>query len=250
MRNLITINEDLVVRANTIRNYTCQYAVEAWENANDGDSAADDELVCSAGAQRRASGSKDLDPEKSTNTSIGAVWEPLDGLMLTLDFWSIEKKDTIGLFGETNHTLLDLLMRIEAGNSSCTGVGNPAVGHLALVPEDIPYYEFAGICPAGQVEYVNDQYKNLDTRTVEGHDIGIYYSVDTSWGSWDFKTVGSFYDKYEQTPGGDSQRLLAAQNAGVLPADYPVSGFDDLLKQDGNQTTKYNASLRSHRSHR
>ncbi len=242
--NLVTINEDLVVRTNTIRNYTCQYAVDAWEAANGGDSAADDELVCSAGAQRRASGSKDLDPEKSTNTSIGAVWEPLDGLMLTLDFWSIKKKDTIGLFGETNHTLLDLLMRIEAGTSSCAGVGNPAVGHLALDPDDIPFYEFAGICPAGQLEYVNDQYKNLDTRTVKGHDIGIYYSVDTSWGSWDFQTVGSFYDKYEQSPGGDSQLLLDAQNAGVIPADYPVSGFDDLLKQDGNQTTKYNASLR------
>jgi iron complex outermembrane receptor protein len=242
--NLITINEDLVVRTNTIRNYSCQYAVDVWEAANDGDSSADDELVCSGGAQRRASGSKDLDPEKSTNTSIGAVWEPLEGLMLTLDFWSIEKKDTIGLFGETNHTLLDLLIKIEAGTGSCAGVGNPAVGHLTLDPEDIPYYLEAGICPSGQVEYVEDKYQNLDTRTVKGHDIGIYYSLDTSWGSWDFKTVGSFYDKYEQEAGGASLLLLEAQEAGILPESYPIRGFDDLLKKDGNQTTKYNASLR------
>ena len=44
---------------------------------------------------------------------------PLDNLTLTLDFWSIKKKDTIGLFGEENHTLLDLLDSVEQGVSNC-----------------------------------------------------------------------------------------------------------------------------------
>ena len=41
-------------------------------------------------------------------------------------------------------------------------VGNPAVGYLDLDPEDIPFYENAGICPVGQLEYVEDKYANLD----------------------------------------------------------------------------------------
>ena len=236
--NLITINEELVVRTNTVRDYTCTYAAEF------GGDPDEDVLDCSNGTQRRATGSKDLKPEKSDNYSLGAVWEPTENLMFTLDFWSIKKKDTIGLFGEVNHTLLDLLIRLEAGTGSCSAdVGNPAVGHLPTDPDEVSYYLDAGICPTGQVEYVNDKYQNLDTRTITGHDIGIYYSVDTKYGDWNFKTVGTYYDKYDQEPGGAASLLLAAQDAGIIPENYPVRGFDDLLRRDGNQSTKYNASL-------
>jgi outer membrane receptor protein involved in Fe transport len=248
--NLVTINEELVVRTNTVRGYSCQYAVDSWEAARDPDDPdfddADDELVCSGGVQRRASGSKELEPEKSTNTSVGLVWEPTENLMFTIDFWKIEKKDTIGLFGEVNHSLLDALLNIENGGSNCASfVGNPAVGYLNLDPEDVPYYEAAGICPVGQLEYVEDKYANLDTRIVEGHDIGIFYSIDTNSGSWDFTLRGTFYDKYVQKAGAATQVLIEASETGVFPASFPAPrGFDDLLRQDGNQTTKYNASLR------
>jgi outer membrane receptor protein involved in Fe transport len=248
--NLITINEELVVRTNTVRNYSCQYAVDVWEAGLDPDDpdfdAAEDELVCNGGVQRRASGSKELEPEKSTNTSIGFVWEPLEGLMLTLDFWKIKKKDTIGLFGEVNHSLLDSLLRIENGLSNCPGFsGNPAVGYLDLDPEDVPFYTNAGICPVGQLEYVEDRYANLDTRVVEGHDIGVFYAFDNNSGSWDFTFRGSFYDKYEQQAGPATQVLIDASESGVFPESFPAPrGFDDLLRQDGNQTTKYNASIR------
>ena len=248
--NLVTINEQLVVRTNTVRSYSCQYAVDVWEAGLDPDDPnfddAEDELVCSGGVQRRASGSKDLKPEKSTNTSIGFVWEPLESLMFTLDFWKIKKKDTIGLFGEVNHSLLDSLLRIENGLSNCASfVGNPAVGYLNIDPEDLSYYEAAGICPVGQMEYVEDQYANLDTRTVAGYDIGVFYSLDTKSGSWDFNIRGSFYEKYEQEAGPLTQVLIDASESGVFPETFPAPrGFEDLLRQDGNQTTKYNGSLR------
>jgi len=253
--NLVTINEELVVRTNTVRNYSCQYAVDVWEAGLDPDDpdfdAADDELVCSGGVQRRASGSKELKPEKSTNTSLGFVLEPAEGLMLTFDYWKIKKKDTIGLFGETNHSLLDSLLRIENGLNNCPGfVGDPAVGYLTLDPEDIPFYENAGICPVGQMEYVEDKYANLDKRTVEGYDIGVFYSLDTGWGEWDFTFRGSFYEKYEQEAGPATQVLIEASENGIFPPTFPAPrGFDDLLRQDGNQTNKYNASLRWRKEH-
>jgi len=241
--NLVTINEQLVVRNNTRNDYTCIYAAE---NGGDPDQ---DTLDCRNSIQRRAIGSKDLKPEQSTNTSIGFVLTPTHNLTFTLDFWSIEKEDTIGLFGEENHTLLDLLFRLEAGTGNCDGVsGNPAIGRQDPGEDESLIYEAAGMCAAGDIEYISDKYANLDTRTVEGHDIGVYYDLDTKYGDWSFTYVGTFYDKYEQKAGGAAQLLDAAQKEGILPAHYPIDGFADLIRRDGNQSSKMNARVRWRRN--
>jgi outer membrane receptor for ferrienterochelin and colicin len=155
--NLVTVNEQLVVRNNTRDDWTCMYAAEF------GGDPDQDILDCTNTIQRRATGSKELKPEKSDNTSIGIVLNPVDTLTLTFDYWTIEKKDTIGLFGEENHTLLDLLARIEAGVNNCGSVGNPLIGRSEVEDDYIPIYLEAGICPAGDLDYVNDFYQNLDT---------------------------------------------------------------------------------------
>ena len=56
--------------------------------------------------------------------------------------------------------------------------GNPAVTRDSEIDEDVAaIYNAAGICPAGDIDQIFDQYANLDTRTVEGHDVGVYYDV-------------------------------------------------------------------------
>ena len=230
--NLVTINENLVVRNNTRNDYAC-FFVDPDE----------DILDCRYAMQRRAQGSQNLDPEESTNTSIGAVWNITEGLTVSLDFWTIEKEDTIGLFGEENHTILDLLLRIEAGLGNCDQVFNPAVSRNAPDDDQIAIYTAAGICPGGDIEFIDDRYANLDTRTVEGYDIGIYWDVDTRVGDFSFSYNGSFYETYEQEPGGAAKVLLAASEAGTIPQTIPVAGFDDLLGLDGNQDEKHTASI-------
>ncbi|MCP4047594.1 MAG: TonB-dependent receptor [Gammaproteobacteria bacterium] len=253
--NLVTVNEGLVVRSNGRTSYVCRYAEEMWEANRDPSDPdyeeARDELDCTDNVQRRAQGSESLVPEESTNTSIGLVWEPTENLMFTVDFWEIEKTDTIGLFGETNHSMLDALLHIENGMSNCGSfVGNPVMGYSDADPDQIQYYTEAGICPVGQWLYTNDSYANLDTRIVEGYDVGIFYSVDGNSGSWDLTLRGSFYEKYVQKAGPLTQQLIDAAESGVFPAGFPTpSGFGDLLKQNGNQTTKYNTSLRWRRDH-
>jgi len=253
--NLITVNEGLVVRSNNRTSYVCRYAEEMWDARRDPSDPdfgeARDELDCSDTVQRRAAGSEKLVPEKSTNTSIGLVWQTTENMMITLDFWTIEKKDTIGLFGENNHSLLDTLLHIENGLNNCDSfVGNPVMGYTDPDPAQVMYYTDAGICPIGQYVYVEDSYANLDTRIVEGHDVGIYYSKDTSSGSWDLTIRGTFYDKYEQKAGPLTMSLIEAAESGVFPPGFPApTGFGDLLRQDGNQTTKYAASLRWRRDH-
>ena len=237
--NLVTVNEEIVARQNTRTDWACTYA------ADFGGDPDQDVLDCSNSTQRIAQGSQDLKPEKSENFSVGFVIEPLQDLMFTIDYWKIEKEDTIGLFGEENHTLLDLLNRLEAGAGDCAAFeGNPAVARDPDIdPDEAAIYLAAGICTAGNIEFIDDRYKNLDTRTVEGVDLGIYYDFDTSFGAFSLRYVGSFLQTFEQTPGGDAALLLDAQANGLIPANYPVAGFADLIGQDGNQEDRQNLSV-------
>jgi outer membrane receptor protein involved in Fe transport len=181
-------------------------------------------------------------PEKSTNTSIGVVLDVNEHLTLTLDYWSIEKDDTIGLFGEDNHTALDLLLRIQAGDSNCGSVvGNPAVirnSDDSLSDEALALFTAAGICPVGDAERVEDVYANLDTRKVKGHDIGVYFKYETGIGDFDLRYVAAFLDKYDQVPGAQATQLIAAKEAGTLPNSVVVEGFGSLIERDTNPRSK------------
>ncbi|MEM7280600.1 MAG: TonB-dependent receptor [Pseudomonadota bacterium] len=233
--NLVTINETIVARQNTRNDFACEFA------ANNGGDPMQDILDCSNSIQRIAQGSRELRPEQSDNYSFGVVVDPLPGLTLTLDYWAIEKEDTIGLFGEENHTILDLVQRLEAGTANCAGFqGNPAVSRADDIdPEAADIYLAAGICPAGDIEFVSDQYANLDTRTVRGYDVGLYYSAETRAGEFDIRYVASLLDEFEQEPGGQAAILLEAQESGLLPTSIPVDGFADLIRRDGNQKEKH-----------
>ncbi|WP_371194905.1 TonB-dependent receptor domain-containing protein [Glaciecola sp. SC05] len=236
--NLVTINESIVARNNTRTDYACLYAAENGGDPNQ------NTLDCTNSIQRIAEGSDTLAPEESTNTSFGFVLTPLDGLTITADYWSIKKENTIGLFGEENHTLLDLILRLEQGTSNCSSATfNPAVSRAAASSGASAVYLAAGICPAGDIRFVDDQYLNLNTRNLAGFDVGLYYDIDTSAGDFKFSYNGSFIDKYEQEAGGDASILVAAQEAGQIPSGFPVAGFADLIGQDGNQEQRHSMRL-------
>lgn len=236
--NLVTINEQIVARTQTRTDYACLYAAE-----NGGD-PEQDTLDCNYSLQRIAQGSDELKPEKSDNTSIGIVVEPLEGLAITLDYWSIEKKDTIGLLGEENHSLLDLLYRLEQGTANCgSATFNSAVNRGEIDPDEAAFYENAGICADGQINYIDDRYANLDTRTVSGHDLGIYYTIKSDYGRFKLDYNASFLDKFEQEAGGLAQQLVQAQADGILPPNYPVMGFDNLVRRNGNQKEKHSLRM-------
>jgi len=236
--NLVTVNEGEVARVNTRTDQACVYARD-----NGGDNPDDPVLDCSNNVQRIASGSNDLVPEESDNTSIGFAFTPAEGLTVTYDYWTIEKEKTIGLFGEENHTALDLLYRLEQGAANCAGATfNPAVIRedvSTLDPEEVAIYDAAGICPAGEAFRIFDRYTNLDTRTVKGFDIGVYYDFDTTLGEFSFTWNGSYLTKYEQDAGGNAAVLVTAKEEGILPASVPVVGFANLIQEDGNQKEKH-----------
>ncbi len=237
--NLITVNEVIVARQNNRTDYACVYAAD---NGGDPDQ---DVIDCVNSTQRTAQGSSELVAERSDNSSIGVVIEPAEGFTVTFDYWRIEKEDTIGLFGEENHTVLDLLLRLEHGGGNCAALqANPAVVRQAEVdPEIAAIYEAAGICPAGDIRFIADRYENLDTRILNGFDTTLRFEVETGLGDFRFRYLASFLHTFEQDPGGDAGRLLAAQAAGRLPADFPLRGFENLVQDTGNQKQKHSVSI-------
>ena len=238
--NLITINEDFIARSNTLNDWVVFYGIDEGTVASNNDFPGDGRYSI----QRRATGSKNLVAEESLNTSFGVVVQPVDNLTITLDYWSIEKDDTIGLFGEENHILLDLVTRLAAGTSDCANVqGNPAVVRGAIEADDADGFLDAGLCPIGPVDYVSDTYTNLDTRTIKGHDLGIYYDMETRVGEFALQYNGSFYEKYEQEATSGITAGLVASLAASPEIVYPINGIGDLLLRDGNQRKRESASI-------
>lgn len=237
--NLITINEQIVVRNNTRTDYACVYA------ADYGGDPDQDIIECRNAIQRIAQGSEDLKPEESDNYSLGFVFEPTQNLSLTFDYWSIEKTNTIGLFGEENHSILDLVLRLEQGLNGCDSTEfNPAITRSDDISEEhAAVYTAAGICPAGDIQYITDVYTNLDDRTIRGYDIGVYYDIETQMGRFKWKYNASILTKFEQEAGGDAATIVAAKESGLLPDSIPVVGFEDLIGKDGNQDYKHNIIL-------
>ena len=238
--NLITINEQFIARSNTRNDWVVFYGVDEGTVDENNDFPGDGRYTM----QRRATGSKTLVSEESVNTSIGIVVEPIENLTITADYWTIEKEDTIGLFGEENHILLDLVMRLEAGTSDCDNVmGNPNVVRGAIEDDDADGFLAAGLCPIGSVDYVSDTYTNLDTRTIEGYDIGVYYDFETAIGRFALKYNGSFYDKYEQEATSGPTLVLQAAKEANPAITYPIIGIGDLLRFQGNQEERQTATV-------
>jgi|TARA_B100000282_G_scaffold103153_1_gene72896 outer membrane receptor protein involved in Fe transport len=234
--NLIFINEGLVARSNTRTDAVYEY----FANAS-GNPIADPEYQL----QRVAQGNPDLKPEESENLSWGFVLEPVDDLLLTVDRWRITKENTLGLFGENNHMLLDLLIRLEGGPSEC--VGNPLVVRTQFVADEYTAGWPTNLCPAGQVQRIDDIYVNLDTRVIEGTDTTLQYRFDTDVGRFNFKLVNVHYNKYEQQAGGDIDRLIeAGRPGGLLDGVSVPDGFANLIERNGNFSDKWtmNASWR------
>ena len=240
--NLVTINESGVARSNTVDDRVCEYAASFDPTG--------DVLDCSYSVQRAAGGSKDLVSEESENTSIGIVWDVTESLTVTVDWWSIEKEKTIGLFGEENHTALDLLNLLDAGTGNCPASGGPSIGNPLVIRDDpwdplseeAALYALAGICNTGEAARVNDKYANLDTRKVKGHDIGVYYTKDMGAGTFNIQYVASRLDEYEQLASGPALELIKAEEDGILPPGTAV-GFANLVRQNGNQRWKHTARV-------
>jgi len=236
--NIIQVNETTVVRSGTRYDRAAFQvnAVQSVENVIDSDSRYT--------IQRMATGASGLDAEESDNTSIGLVLTPADNLIITVDAWTLEKDKTIGLFGRENQTVNDMLLRFANGTNNCdTFAGDPLVVREAPDDGDAAGFAAAGVCPFGEIKYVQNDYTNMALRTVEGTDVLVSYGIESDVGDFDLRYNGTFLDKFEQEASGEFAALQAAKDSGVIPESIPIKGFGDLLEKDGVYDNKHSLRL-------
>ena len=99
--NILQINQPFVTRTGTRTDAVQEYRI--YKNNNDvrppsGSGFANDYTISNTLHFRL--GNPDLLPEESDNATFGVVITPNDSLTVTVDTWSIEKDNTIGLLEE------------------------------------------------------------------------------------------------------------------------------------------------------
>src|SRR5690606_5841885 len=88
-----------------------------------------------AGASLLVAGNPDLEPEESTNTSFGVVFQPtfiperFGSFTFTVDRWKIKQEQIVGLLGAQTALTVDYLDRVGDGS-------NPLVVREAPTQED------------------------------------------------------------------------------------------------------------------
>jgi len=171
-----------------------------------------DDQCTSTQVEELTGGNPELNAETSESFNVGMLIKPLDGLELSVDYWSIEVEDAI--------TTLDLtdVIELEGQGTLPDGVivnRGPSSGGVpgtilrcagGLVPPDCGIINVFG---------------NLATFEVEGLDVRAQYSFDTGFGDFSATGTWSHYITYDEQPipGG-----LVFERPGT--ADYPKNRFN------------------------
>ena len=229
--NLIQINDEGTTRSNSVLR-----AVECVAEIIQG--IEDDVPDCGTqGTIDFRSGARDLEPEDTESINFGVVLTPsfIPGLTLTADYWRVKQEGIIGIFGNQNALLLDLLLRLQ-------GSSNPFVVRDAPTQDDLDLYAGTGINPAGELQQILNPYRNLDRRTSEGLDFSILYEFETGIGDFDFQVNAARLLGFEQLAGPDADLLfteltplleqIPELSTGDVAALQPF-GFGELLEIDG-----------------
>lgn len=183
------------------------------------------------------SGGPDLKPESSVNYSVGAVFEPTNDIVLTLDWWRIEQDGLVGLFSDQNEITLDYLLRTQGSSNPNVVRDTPDAGDAAI-------YTAAGLTPAGEILTVQQPFTNLDPRETEGLDFGLQYRLDTDkFGDFRFKANAAQIRKFFQTPSARALEIINAVEQGAINNAVDVVAQQSFIQQNGNPEWRYTGSM-------
>jgi outer membrane receptor protein involved in Fe transport len=179
------------------------------------------------------SGNQGLGPEEADNLSAGIILRPTflpdraGDVTLTLDYWSIEQTDVIGIEGGQIQMLYDYLLRLD-GQSNPNLVRDPPVGTNRV----------------GQLLQVNDNYFNITPREIAGFDASLRYDLkQTAIGSFSFTLNAAKLTKFEQSPTEMASKVIEANNAGRLGPGIVITAAGNQIGVNGNPEWRGSASL-------
>ncbi|WP_336977488.1 TonB-dependent receptor domain-containing protein [Brevundimonas nasdae] len=196
-----------------------------------------------ASASLLVSGNPELQPEESTNQSIGLVLQPwfipeqFGRFTFTLDRWKIEQEKIVGLLGAQSNVVLDYL-------NILNGTRNDNVNRAAVTADDIAFFQGSGITPVGQIVSIEDQFINLLPQTVEGLDIGLQWRLrGTPLGNFRASVNAAHLTKFDRSPGPLVESLFAAREAGQINANTPLPISQTLLARNGRPEWRVTGSF-------
>ncbi|MEP5569254.1 MAG: TonB-dependent receptor [Halioglobus sp.] len=138
----------------------------------------------------RFGGNPELQEETSNTYTVGFVWQPLDSLDITVDYYDIEIEDAISVLGGSVTNVLDLCYNVvkDAASDFCQAIDRRADGN---------------------VNVVNVLNANIGKIETSGVDFNLYYSTDFGFGfGGNGSTLGinfnsTWLDTYDVTPVSD-----------------------------------------------
>ncbi len=196
-----------------------------------------------SGASLLVAGNPDLEPEESTNTSFGVVFQPtfiperLGNFTFTVDRWKIKQEQIVGLLGAQTALTQDYLDQVEGG-------ANPLVVRAAPTQEDIDFFAGTGLTPVGQVTAINDRFINLQPQTAGGLDFGMEWSLRrTRFGNFSTSLNATRLLEFTRDPGDIVNGLYAARAAGTIDPLTPLPDSSQLIGQNGRPEWRASGSL-------
>lgn len=132
---------------------------------------------CLAFVEVFAGGNPDLQPETSTQWNVGAVWEPLKGLSLAVDYWAIEQKGIIEPLSQESL----MLYHVRFADRIVRGPVDPAYPNLP-----------------GPIVSIDTSPVNLGTTQTSGIDAAVSWQVPPqTWGNVRIGLQGSYVLQWE-----------------------------------------------------
>ena len=143
-------------------------------------------------------GNPELEPEKATQTTIGAVWEPVPGISIGGDWFDLEVENIV-TNGVPIATILDPVLYAQ---------------YSSLVTR-------AATCPGGQpcpITAIDQRFVNIGKVKIRGIDVDARFTTPaTAYGRFGAIVTGTYYIKYDiQQPDGSFASLVS--NAFQAPA--------------------------------
>ncbi|MFL6656519.1 MAG: TonB-dependent receptor [Massilia sp.] len=164
---------------------------------------------CQQQFQALTGGNLNLAPEKSRNASIGFVFEPVNNLSLTADFWMVKLKNTISVIAQ------DDIFGKPAEFASAYH-RNPA-GNLSTDGSECPDPTTCG--------YVDQRTLNLGGVRTNGVDLGANYKwKDATVGNVVFALNATMVNNYEYR---NSETSPWIKNVGVFSGGGPIFKWQD-----------------------
>lgn len=167
------------------------------------------QAVCTTQGLGLFGGNRKLTPETSENFDLGVILAPVRNLGITLDYYRILLKNTIGSVPAT------------------AIYGNPTQFSSYIVPNNqgtlTPSIEEAAYCTpysAPTCGYVSVNLQNTGQMTTDGFDLSVQYSQQTRWGVFHEDLEGTAVTQFrlQQYNGGPVLNLVGWYNGGNEPA--------------------------------